>query len=181
MASDHEKNFYISRRSDSDPCHHALRLHRRDTAIMPTGVFHCSISDHIHTMTTKHLYVGIYGSMSGGWCTRCTSSNINACLLIYTLDLGNLSIVSLVYSDSSLICTSTGGPATNVTWTRVVRNGLAMTLNGSSYEQSQILVYTENATYVNVLHSIEDDKLTGTIRCTVSNVRSIACRSTCNG
>ena len=78
-------NFYISQGADSDPTHPVLHLHRRDTAIMPTGIFlcTCAISDRIHT-TTKHLYVGIYESMSGGWCTRCTSSNSNACLLIYS-------------------------------------------------------------------------------------------------
>ena len=85
MASDNDKdNFYISGYSESDPytCHHALPLHRRNTTIMPTGIFHCSISDHIHTMT-EHLYVGIYGSMSGGWCIQDALARtlMHACLL----------------------------------------------------------------------------------------------------
>ena len=48
-----------------------------------------------------------------------------------------------------LICTSTGGPATIVTWRR---DGQLLTTDGSTYQQSQRIVFTENGTYETTLH-----------------------------
>ena len=88
--------------------------------------------------------------------------------------IGNLSIVSFVYSNmsKSFNCISSGGPATNVSW---MRNGEPLALRT---EQSQILVDSVNATYHNILYF---GKLAGNFTCMVTNNRSTAISSLCHG
>ena len=106
-------------------------------------------------------------------------------LVIHPIQIivGNLSIVSFVYSNMSmsLNCISSGGPATNVSW---MRNGEPLALNSSvPYEESQILVDSVNATYHNILYF---RNLAGNLNgkfftCMVSNNRSTANSSLCHG
>ena len=56
---------------------------------------------------------------------------------------------------NTLVCTSTGGPATNVIWKR---NGLELNFEGTNYQQSKRIVFTENATYQTTLR-ISDDSI----------------------
>ena len=83
---------------------------------------------------------------------------------------GSLTVISLTYNDQSrtLTCTSTGGPATTVTWRR---DGIVITLN-ATYQQTMRLVDPVNGTYQTVL-TIDPSVgwIVGTYNCTVENVR----------
>ena len=72
---------------------------------------------------------------------------------------------TLVYNEStrSLTCTSTGGPATTVTWRK---DGAVITLN-ATYQQTQMVTDPVTGTYQIVL-SID---IVGTYSCIVGNTR----------
>ena len=81
-------------------------------------------------------------------------------------------VTSLIYDDQSntLTCTSTGGPATNVTWKK---DGVVITLN-ATYQQTQIVTNTTTSTYQTVLtidQSVNQSDIEGTYNCTVENIR----------
>ena len=70
--------------------------------------------------------------------------------LLCTLDTGNPDIIGVELSvQGGLICTSTGGSATTVTWRR---DGQVLTFDDSAYHQSQRIVSTSSATYETILH-----------------------------
>ena len=73
----------------------------------------------------------------------------------------------------TLICTSTGGPATDVTW---MRNGKVL-INDNAYSiNSQKLIDSQSATYTHTLRVTE--RLVGEYQCNVSNNKpSTASRS----
>ena len=76
----------------------------------------------------------------------------------------------LVYDKTtrSLTCTSTGGPATTVTWRK---DGAVITLN-ATYQQTQVVTDPVTGTYQTVLtiaQSVTD--ILGTYSCTVRNTR----------
>ena len=83
---------------------------------------------------------------------------------------GSPSITSVLFDrdNTTLTCTSTGGPPTSVTWRK---NGVPV--NTSLYQQSQRVVDTETATYVNLLFNVIS-KFVGTFSCEVGNVRGTA-------
>ena len=98
--------------------------------------------------------------------------------LVYQLHIhlythaGSLNITSLTYNDQSrtLTCTSTGGPATTVTWRR---NGIVITL-GAMYRQTKRLVHPVAGTYQTVLtinSSLDLSDIVGTYNCTVKNAK----------
>ena len=68
----------------------------------------------------------------------------------------------------SLTCISTGGPATSVTWRR---NSQLLLIDGSTYQQTQIIVNSEKAVYKNILHSNNAAGLVGSFTCAVHNAR----------
>ena len=76
--------------------------------------------------------------------------------------------MSVLYDrdNTTLTCTSTGGPPTTVTWRK---NGVLV--NESLYERSQRLVNAESATYENVLFNDNVANFVGTFTCEVNNVR----------
>ena len=87
-------------------------------------------------------------------------------------DTGSPIITNLTYDDQSrtLTCTSTGGPATTVTWRR---DGVVITL-GATYQQTKRLVDSVTSTYQTVLtidQSLEQMNIEGTYSCTVENAR----------
>ena len=94
--------------------------------------------------------------------------------MIYYFDAGALEVISLDFNliselDSTiptftLTCTSTGGPVTTVTW---MRDGEILTENSNYSITSQILIYSENATYNHTL--TVTGKLLGEYECIVSN------------
>ena len=83
---------------------------------------------------------------------------------------GSPSVTSLVYNSQSrtLTCTSTGGPATTVTWRR---DGGVITLN-ATYQQTIRVVDPVENTYQTVL-TIDPsvNRIVGTYNCTVENAR----------
>ena len=85
---------------------------------------------------------------------------------------GSLNVTSLTFDDQSrtLTCTSTGGPATNVTWRR---DGVVITLN-ATHQQTKRLVDNVTSTYQTVLTvdpSVGWSEIVGTYNCTVENDR----------
>ena len=70
-------------------------------------------------------------------------------------------------SSQTLTCTSTGGPATTVTWSR---DNTTILLDGSTFQASQIVTDTSTATYENRLRMVSKSaSLSGTYRCSVWN------------
>ena len=84
---------------------------------------------------------------------------------------GSLSITNLKYDNQSrtLTCTSTGGPATTVTWSR---NGAVITLN-TTYQQTKRVVDPVIGTYQTVLTIDPSVDIVGTYNCTVENARGV--------
>ena len=87
---------------------------------------------------------------------------------LFTLS-GSPSVTSLRYDSQSrtFTCTSTGGPATNVTWRK---NGAVIT----PYQQTKRLTDNSTATYQIVLtinSSVSQNDIVGTYNCTVENNR----------
>jgi len=68
----------------------------------------------------------------------------------------------------ALTCTSTGGPATTVTWRR---DGVVIALN-ATHQQTKRVVDTVNGTYQTIL-TIDPSvgQIVGTYNCTVENIR----------
>ena len=70
----------------------------------------------------------------------------------------------------TLTCTSTGGPATTVTWRR---DGIVITLN-ATHQQTKRVVDPVMSTYQTILTidpSVSPSDFVGTYNCTVENVR----------
>ena len=96
------------------------------------------------------------------------------CLLYTFSDAGNLEVNSMTLTSElnstltlvfTLICTSTGGPATSVTW---MRNGEVLLNDNSTYNiTSQILIDAVTATYNHTL--TVTGSLVGEYECNVSN------------
>ena len=86
--------------------------------------------------------------------------------------IGNVTNVSVQYDRTSQIitCTSTGGPATDVTWSKDNVN-IRLTMGGL-YEHSQIIINTTSATYENRLRIIDkSSEAAGTYSCEITNLR----------
>ena len=91
---------------------------------------------------------------------------------LYLLPLGSPYITSLGYDNQSrtLTCTSTGGPATTVTWRR---NEAVITLN-ATHQQTKRVVDPVAGTYQTVLTidpSVSQSDIVGAYNCTVENAR----------
>ena len=78
--------------------------------------------------------------------------------------------MDLTFNKSTLICNSTGGPASNVTWKR---NQTNLEIDEITYQQSQTIINTQNAEYNTILTlpvtNIED--FDTTYECIVENSR----------
>ena len=95
---------------------------------------------------------------------------------VYYFDAGTLEVISLDFKLTSelnstiptftLTCTSTGNPATTVSWRR---DGEVLTENSNYNITSQILLDLENQTYNHTL--TVTGRLVGEYQCTVSNNR----------
>ena len=92
---------------------------------------------------------------------------------IYT---GSPNITSLVLNrdTNSLICISSGGPATKVIW---MKNNLPLFIDGIHYRHHQTVVDSESAVYINTLYNVDQTSLVGTFTCTVENVRGRSTKS----
>ena len=79
-------------------------------------------------------------------------------------------LVSYSHTSQTLNCTSSGGPATNVTWRK---DNVIIPLTSSTYQQSQRVADEVTSIYYNLLSitisNIEDNS--GSFSCTVGNNR----------
>ena len=86
--------------------------------------------------------------------------------------LGSPHVTNVEYDSQSktLTCTSTGGPATTVTWRK---DGAIITLN-TTYQQTKRVVDPVASTYQTVLAidpSVDQGSIVGSYCCTVENFR----------
>ena len=124
-------------------------------------------------LTTKLEYALKSLVTKGQLALTCCNFNISDALLTYTFyHTGSPIVASITFNISSntLTCTSTGGPATAVTWRR---NGVVITLN-ATYQQTKRVVDLVEGTYQTVLtinSSVDQSVIVGTYNCTVENAR----------
>ena len=91
---------------------------------------------------------------------------------------GSPNVTSLNFNrqSSTLACTSTGGPATTVTWRK---DGVVLILN-ATYQQTKSLVDPVVGTYQTMLTidpSVGQSNIGGTYNCTVENDRGESSRT----
>ena len=80
--------------------------------------------------------------------------------------------LTFVRSSQTLVCISTGGPATSVSWTK---DGDPLTVDEIPYQHSQIITDTSSATYENRLRIVSiSDAVSGVYSCLVMNSRGQA-------
>ena len=95
--------------------------------------------------------------------------------MLHNFDTGNISNILVKYDriHQTIVCKSTGGPATDVTWYK--DNTQIMTPNcneGGTYSYSQIITNTTSATYENSLRIIDKSSdAAGNYTCQVTNSR----------
>lgn len=91
-------------------------------------------------------------------------------ITMYNSFIGSPSITSLLFdgNTTTLVCTSTGGPPTTVTW----RRSDAL-VDVSLYWQTQIVMDSVTATYENILGTDEVRDFAGIFTCEVSNIRGV--------
>ena len=92
--------------------------------------------------------------------------------ILCSLHAGVPSVTELTFDRESrtLTCTSTGGPATNVTW----RKDGAVITPSTTHQQTQMIVDTVEGIYQNTLtiaQSVTGDNLYGLYSCMVKNSR----------
>ncbi len=128
-----------------------VRLNQRNNASLPAGIFHCSI---LNTSSIRQdIYIGIYPLGSGEG-------------VVHVSDL------TLDENEQALVCTSTGGPPTTVTW---IKDGQPINIDGKTYKQRQIIVNASRSIYRTTLfiHPLDQDqnKVVGNYTCRVGNSR----------
>ena len=83
-------------------------------------------------------------------------------------------------TSQTIICTSTGGPATHVSWYKDDAQINMASNEGGIYEHSQIITDTVSATYKNRLRIVDKSSETaGTYTCEVRNPRGSRNESLC--
>ncbi len=85
--------------------------------------------------------------------------------------IGSISSAQISYDKetSTLTCTSTGGPATTVTWSK---DGNPVQVDGQTLQQVQEVMDTSSATYQSRLTIVnKGSNLSGSYKCTVTNAR----------
>ena len=90
------------------------------------------------------------------------------CVELYICYTGVPTVNSVSSDGLNLTCTSSGGPATRVTW----RRNCAILPNSAMYQQTQLVTQTQTATYQNtlVIDSAVADR-DGVYTCSVTNAR----------
>lgn len=161
--NDHGYGMYVSRGPS------VVRLHRRNNTIIPTGVFHCEISD--ANEANQSIYVGVYPADHKG---AGIVMNEMVYMIKKTFHVGSVIAEDLTFDKRQLAlsCTSTGGPPTTVSW---MKDGQPLTIDGTNYQQRQIITNASSSTYVTTVFIRSFDKLlhktVGNYTCLVSNSR----------
>ena len=89
------------------------------------------------------------------------------------MQAGHITIASIDYNKTTqtVTCTSCGGPATNVRWSKD-NDTISMASNEGHYENSRIILDTVSATYENRLRIVDkSSEVAGTYTCEVENPR----------
>ena len=143
-----------------------------------TGIYYCKIPD--DNAGAQILYVGVYTSTTGQLTSLYAGCVCN--LSSFHLTSGALEVMPLQFQLTSelnataptftLTCTSTGGPATTVSWTV---NNHTVTEDNNHHITSQILTDPETATYNHTL--TVTGRLVGWYECSISNTKSSSNRS----
>ena len=163
--STQQQIFYVSRRNQTVELNYA----NFSDYDVPTGIYHCEIMD--DNNVTNHFFVGIY-PQNEGWPILLNNTQYS----LYTITIhsihpaGNTSITSLIYETKTqtFVCTSTGGPATNVVWSK---NNIIVD-DRWTYEHSKIIIDRTSATYESRLKIVDkSSKAAGNYTCMVSNSR----------
>ena len=134
---------------------------------VPSGIYHCEIAD--NNNVTNHLYVGIYPQNEGRQCAWISYTKHNLLHYYYVFLVGTMMITSLDYDSGThtLVCTSTGGPATTVVWSK---DNSSRINDDQYYEHSVVIVNRTSATYESRLRILnKSSRATGNYTCTVSN------------
>ena len=95
---------------------------------------------------------------------------------MFLLYVGVVVVENLVFrrEQQALSCTSTGGPPTNVTWTK---DGRPLEINGTIYEQTQIILDATKSTFISTLlirPGLNQSRVVGNYSCFVSNSRVVS-------
>lgn len=118
-----------------------------------------------------HWGVSSRGRYSLSLSNSIDSNNIIIVLVVY-VSIGVPKVISTAvdYEVGGLVCTSTGGPATTVTWSM---NDQLLIIDGTTYRQSQRVISTVNATFENILHMANDNIINyvAKFECLVRNSR----------
>ena len=128
-----------------------VRLNQRNNALLPAGIYNCSI---LNTSNIRQdIYIGIYPIGSGEGIVRITDLTLNE-------------------NEQALECASIGGPPTTVNWTK---DGQPINIDGATYKQKKIIVNGSRSIYRTTLfiHPLDQDqnKVIGNYTCRVSNSR----------
>ena len=93
------------------------------------------------------------------------------CVLITAI--GRPSIISFTYDrgTNTLLCLSTGGPATLLLW---FKDDKFLSSDGVNYEESQIVLDTGVATYLNKLTILQRSDMYSSYECFVVNPKGFA-------
>ena len=91
-------------------------------------------------------------------------------MLVVSTGIPKVISIFVDHEISGLVCTSTGGPATTVTWSI---NGQSLIIDGTTYRQSQRIINTMNATFENILLIANDNIMNyiAKFECLVMNLR----------
>ena len=106
----------------------------------------------------------------------CQENSLPILGLFCTAGAPNVTELTLDRESRTLTCTSTGGPATTVTWTK---DGAVITPS-TTHQQTQMIVDTVGGIYQNTLtiaQSVTGDNLYGLYSCMVENSRGSSNRT----
>ena len=150
-----------------------VRMHRRRGGV--TGIYSCKVPD--DNAEVQVLYVGVYTNNTGKltfilWLCGCNLSCFHftsGALDVMPLQFQLTSELNATTPTFTLTCTSTGGPATTVSWTV---NNQTVTEDSAHNITCQILTDPEEATYHHTL--AVTGRLEGRYECRVSNRESSA-------
>ena len=82
-------------------------------------------------------------------------------------------------ASQTITCTTSGGPATDVTWFKD-NEKITMTSSEGLYEHSQVITNITSATYENRLRVVDkSSKVAGTYTCEVTNSRGSTNKNLC--
>ena len=141
------------------------------------GVFQCIIPD--GNGKKQSVFVGVYSNGTGMQksliCGLRASVSYTHTLWL-TICIGIPNSLNLTFNTPTLTCTSTGGPATIVTWKK---NGQDLDMDGAVYTQNKVITDTQTAEYKSTLtlpeRSITD--FNSQYECVVENSRGYSSTS----